>query len=470
MSHQYNAPSTQPWSFPNLKKDEIITSLSELGVHGVTDDLLQNPDKYKDQVKRMLEQLTEICVGMSRDEMSQPAFAGLGTLSYPELHEDSVPQLNSFRACSKMMDIVCAQKFGLKDLVAPSSKKLCRQLSGIINFAKFREDRLALLNDLENTKKASLDKRQMLQDKHDVLVKRLASLREQAAEESVIINRIEKDCGDIENKISGLNVNQAHIREEISQLKSYNNNLKDEIASKSLELEEQSMTKKRLTSQIVSSPEKVRKQIIDTGNLLKMEQTDAKAADKKIRDLSGWIANVEDAQSEVTLALEAISELRAEVEREKSITSEIDNVNQSIHSKRQAFQELDQNIQLLGRQVHRADEKLQSIRKQASSRSAETQLAVEQVHRQLVEAESVRHHSKSNADRAEVDVSRLHQELDFERDTMEKVRECLLISDFVYSFMMVMAVVSVGEERYGGDLQASRRRDRRSSSLAAWSA
>ena len=39
--------------------------------------------------------------------MAQPAFQGLAALNFPELHEESIPELNFFRACAKMMH-VCA--------------------------------------------------------------------------------------------------------------------------------------------------------------------------------------------------------------------------------------------------------------------------------------------------------------------------------------------------------------------------
>ena len=41
--------------------------------------------KDKDQIRRMFEDLTEVCTGISRDEMNQPAFSGLSVLEYPEL-------------------------------------------------------------------------------------------------------------------------------------------------------------------------------------------------------------------------------------------------------------------------------------------------------------------------------------------------------------------------------------------------
>ena len=55
-----------------------------------------------------------------------------------------VPILSS---CS-MMETCGITDYSINDLTAPTAKRLRRQLSGIINFAKFREERLTLLADL----------------------------------------------------------------------------------------------------------------------------------------------------------------------------------------------------------------------------------------------------------------------------------------------------------------------------------
>ena len=43
--------------------------------------------------------------GTTKEEMAQPAFQGLAALNFPELHEESIPELNFFRACHKMMTV-----------------------------------------------------------------------------------------------------------------------------------------------------------------------------------------------------------------------------------------------------------------------------------------------------------------------------------------------------------------------------
>ena len=185
----------------------------------------------------MLEQLAEICTGISREEMSQPAFSGLSVLNYPELHEESISQLNSFRAVSKMMEICGIQDFSMKDFMAPSGKRLRRQLSGIINFAKFREERLVLLSDLNSTREVLLERMNKLKEQNETLNNRLALLRETTAEEAKIIAKVETECKAIETQINDFNHQQAEIKEECSNLKALNNDLKDAISENVLQFE-----------------------------------------------------------------------------------------------------------------------------------------------------------------------------------------------------------------------------------------
>ena len=195
------------------------------------------------------------------------------------------------------MEICGIGNFTIRDFTTPNAKKLQKQLSGIINFVKFREDRLGLLQDLNASREGLLERLQKAKDKHDSSNNRLSLLREQTSEESKIISRLESECKEIEIQISRLNAQQADVREESAELKARNNDLKESIAARSLQLEECINIRKKLTGQIVSSPEKFRKQITDVAQSLQTEQKDAKTAEKRVRELSVWIGNVEEAQA-----------------------------------------------------------------------------------------------------------------------------------------------------------------------------
>ena len=65
-----NPAPRSDYSFPRMKNQEILTCISELGMFA-TEDYLINPDKYKSEIRKLFEQLAVICLGISRDEMSQ---------------------------------------------------------------------------------------------------------------------------------------------------------------------------------------------------------------------------------------------------------------------------------------------------------------------------------------------------------------------------------------------------------------
>lgn len=62
-----------------------IFYLEELEVK-LTEAELSEPDKHKEAIRRVYEQLVDLCLNISREEMNQPAFSGLSVLSYPQLH------------------------------------------------------------------------------------------------------------------------------------------------------------------------------------------------------------------------------------------------------------------------------------------------------------------------------------------------------------------------------------------------
>ncbi|KAJ1408444.1 kinetochore protein Nuf2, partial [Ochromonadaceae sp. CCMP2298] len=133
-------PPRHTFSFPLLKTEEIAKCLNELGIP-IRQEELQTPDNHIEACRRMLESLAEICTGIQKEEMAQPSFVGLQTVIHPELHEESFPKLDTFRAVCKMMEICEIPDFTIKDLMSPTAARLRRHLSGIINFAKFREER-----------------------------------------------------------------------------------------------------------------------------------------------------------------------------------------------------------------------------------------------------------------------------------------------------------------------------------------
>jgi len=433
-SSTYLAPR-HTFSFPLLKTDEITKCLNELGIP-IRQDEIQNPDQNQDKIQRMLESMAEICTGVANEELNQPSYVGLQSVPHPELHDESIPKLNHFRACCRMMEICEIPDFTIKDFMSPTAARLRRHLSGLINFAKFREERLILLSDLSSSRETLADQLTQLREKNETLNNRLSLLREQTAEEAGIISGLENECRDIESNISQLNQLQNKLKEETTLLKASNNDLKESIVTKSNQVDLLTQQKKQLGLQIVSSPEKFRKQIMEVGQTLQNEQKDSKSAEKKVRELTAWLSNVDESQLELQTAIEAISELRSEVDRQKLVMNDLEMLRQSIVSDRVVLSEIDQNAQQLQRNATRAEEKLVHLRKQTQTRGDEFQQTIDDLHKRLIEADAFRLQVAARVERQEGEADRLEQELATENGTQEAE-----ISDISTSYQRLEKVV-----------------------------
>ena len=91
----------------------------------------------------------------------------------------------------------------------PTAKRLRKQLSGIINFIRYREDKLGLLLEKTKQREVHLEALSKARAKNEQLLGKLQVLREQTAEEAKLIGDLEKDCQLMESTIAELNNEQG---------------------------------------------------------------------------------------------------------------------------------------------------------------------------------------------------------------------------------------------------------------------
>lgn len=421
-----NAPSSMnmkqsnlEYSFPHLKISDIIFCLKELGIN-ITKEELSAPDKNKEQIKRIYEYLTEICTGISREELQQPVFSGLSQLNNPELHEESVPLINSFRAIQKLMETCGIKDFSLRDLILPTPKRVIKHLSGIINFAKYKEQNMSELAELNATKDNLLNQHKKAKAKNDELTLKLQQSRDQFAEAEKEIVMLEAACKEEEAQIMELNHLQAQYREDLADQKAENARLKEIISSKTLQLEELVQLQKKLQGQIVSSPDRFRKQISDVAESLMQEQNNIRVAERKLKELMAWSSHVEECQNSVLHCQNKLNEVIVEENKYKAKLEEVELEKRKVVNQREALRALDQNVQQLQRQLTRAEEKQVHLRKQSSDRDSETHQNYEQLQNLYISTEERRKAVKQAGEILDAEVSRVQKEMENEQSTHKR--------------------------------------------------
>jgi hypothetical protein len=80
----------QQFSFPILPNQEIVGSLNDLGIHFQEEDL---KEPQANTIRSVYEHIVELLAGISRETTQQPQFLALDKLPYPDLHDESIPEI-----------------------------------------------------------------------------------------------------------------------------------------------------------------------------------------------------------------------------------------------------------------------------------------------------------------------------------------------------------------------------------------
>ena len=172
----YNGNRQQSFSFPMLSSEEILLCMNELQISLEKGDL-EKPSARS--VKPVYEALCEACIGVTKEEINCVLEDESCTnLEFPELHEDSLPNLAYFRAVSRLMSAAGVHDTRLWDIVKPDPKRFKRNMSAVINFAKFREERLQNFTELSNKTEELLDLRAQAEEENSKIEDQIREIQE----------------------------------------------------------------------------------------------------------------------------------------------------------------------------------------------------------------------------------------------------------------------------------------------------
>ncbi|EIE22059.1 hypothetical protein COCSUDRAFT_9178, partial [Coccomyxa subellipsoidea C-169] len=126
------------YSFPILADHELLPCMKEMDLQ-LSAATLAKPTP--EVVRPIYESVITTLMGITREEQQQPVFMAIDALEFPELHDESIPYMTFVRNCAKLLSSAGVRDFNMQDLCKPDSGRLRRNLSAIINFAKFREEK-----------------------------------------------------------------------------------------------------------------------------------------------------------------------------------------------------------------------------------------------------------------------------------------------------------------------------------------
>ena len=304
------------YSFPLLKSLEIRQTLGELNIP-VSDDDLANPAGWK--VKQIYVELISLLLNESNEDFAQISFNALEHLEFPELHEESVITMSFFKACHKLLSTSGISDFSLIDVTKPDAKKLRRNLSAVINFAKFREDRQPGYVQFVQETETLAETKSELEQQNERLVTEVAEANTKRQAEAEATAALTAENQGREVVVRDLFNEQTELHNKCSEVKNQLTSVKDGNWETNLKLQEAKEQCETLKAQIVPDPRKLKHDLAALQDAEAQEKATIRSLELKLAQH----AKQREALEKVEREVDEVTGLQAEVEGEQAKLKEV---------------------------------------------------------------------------------------------------------------------------------------------------
>jgi len=363
----------QHYSFPTLDEQEVIDVFAELQIPLTKESLTKPPQGFmRDLYERCLSMLT----GIRREAITCRNLAATQCLSDPGLYDDTIPEIQFFRELRGLMETVGIIDFSRRDIDKPVKERTIRILSAVINFAKFRLDKMDQIEEFEEQLENLLEDRQVLVEGNGqavLVIDRSNSEREEVRPQ---VEAMERETLELESVLKTKNTEQEDLQKESRVLKEQTSHIQERVDSSKLEILNLRQENEKLNLQIVHSPEKLKAHLEEMERSFEEATQQKLEGEERLRQVQTKGDALAKTCKEVQKCASMLEEVGQEMTKSNELKTDTKEMQSGITAKEEQIQEMQTQQQHLQRELQLAQERLQrlNVKKAAVQETAERQL------------------------------------------------------------------------------------------------
>lgn len=364
------------FSFPMLKNAEILQVFRDLGVD-VSLEQLKKPEAVVQ--RHILDAFVHFITGETREALRQPNFGALDAFQFPELHEESIVEVGMMQRYLRLVRAAGVDDVSFADFLQPTFKRNRQIFSALINFCKFKEERLASFQAFQDRSSELQERVQQLEHQEAQRRAQAEELQAQREQHLPEIEALGLETEALAENIAGMNQRQAEIGAELKAAKGAVQETDDAVKSARFMALNARQENERLESQVVKSPEKLKQSIADMGDELVAEKAELQALATKVRELQSrldlYAGTCEKLEKRATNLDEFGEGQRRLKELQKSSRARMSEVDEN----QEAVRELTAEEQRLRKLLNTGRDNLFRLQRQFEERKHKAQLALDEV-------------------------------------------------------------------------------------------
>lgn len=270
--------------------------------------------------------------------------------------------------------------FSFTDLVKPEKVRLRKQLSGVINFALFREEKLQRGVEITQEVDSLAARKQDVEEEQERLITEKSQAEGARRQEAPEAQRIEEENRALATTVQEAFNQHTAVHEESTALKARLQTKKDELAATKFELLNAKEELEGLKMQIVPDPRKLTQDLHALQEAVVHEKENLRLVEAKGSDAARGLEVVERVEGEMEAVVEAQAEAEGEQRKLREVQTSIVEIGKRQESyKSKVFDQQLETKQVGGRRQVK-EEALERLRAQRETRltAADKKLAAEQ--------------------------------------------------------------------------------------------
>ncbi|BFZ56594.1 SUMO conjugating enzyme Hus5 [Savitreella phatthalungensis] len=358
------------WIYPVLSPDEILQCMTELGIPLTLDDL-QKPSASKMQV--VYTAFADIIMGVTKDYFDASIASCEAAQDSPDhfdIYADSLLLVIFYQHLHVLMKEVGFPEFALSDITRPDPKRIRRILSAIINFAKFREERLEVYDRFTHKAGEYAQRLDDLTAMRQELEERLERAKERRLEEEPLVGAAKEKNEGLTNELYELKRIEAGTMAEYDKLKSDKAELTERLHANQVLRQNTEREVAKVKSRIVHSPEKLRSALTDLAGSLQNERQAVADKSRKRRELVAKQDLLESLEADVQTCVKLMEECEQELSRVDTAQRRVAQFEEQLHDKSLEVRELNKREEQLKRKLANAHDKLDRASRQLEAKRA----------------------------------------------------------------------------------------------------
>ncbi|KAN0061916.1 kinetochore-associated Ndc80 complex subunit nuf2 [Thecaphora frezii] len=362
-------------SFPAIKTEELVAVLNEMGLSIGAEDIVK-PQGHV--AHRVFIAFLECLSGTSQEAMERTRHSTLAQTEYKEMYEDGLQFLMLFREVRQMMAAATITDFHLQDMTRPNPKRFKRQMSALVNFYRFRSDRINEFDELVANSEDLEAKRIELEDEIDRHRSDLDRIKLQRQMDEPKVKALKDSNAQITDQLLQARKVQKKLIEEVDILKSEREQL---IAKQQGLMEEKLRISEKLTylkARVVSSPKKMKSNVTELVEKVNQDTMSLGESEKKARDYEERLEVLTNLDADLEACLVAMEQVNAELLRTSGEERDYEDTLALCETRKHELEQLDHQLEQTVRKVRLAVEKNERARNLLESKV--------QLHQQKMEA------------------------------------------------------------------------------------